>query len=347
MDDAALAAMSNAADVDGGSAPFYGDAHDADEVALARKRGAWWRVLRPRVLLLAIAPALAALLLVWIRDGRLLPVPAVSGVVSVALLAAGARLLDLYLEYARRSHVAGDELRTELLAATPLGSTHITPVVVLGLGLALLIAGVLAGIPVALAGGPWGIALGVVGVALAFLYSSTTYALKRWPFTDALVGLALGPGVMAVMVLAQGKRLSAAAGLIGVALGLLGVATLLMAHLADVQYDRLLGRKTLAVVAGERLVRAGYVVGVLTACALIVVAGLPEGAPHGALLALLGLPLLIVPLTSVVRARNDLALRGAVEPHLRAVAWVEVALLVGLLLNGVGLVLLNSPWLAS
>ncbi len=56
--------------------------NDGDDLPLSTLRAQfaiWTRLIRPSALLLVLTPALTALLLLWIRGARLLPVPALAG----------------------------------------------------------------------------------------------------------------------------------------------------------------------------------------------------------------------------------------------------------------------------
>lgn len=295
----------------------------------------WLRLVRPSALLLVLVPALTALILLWLRGASIRPIPALAGVVSLVLAQAGASLLDVYLEYARRAHLPASERNDRMTARALLASSKIHPMNVMRLGILLLMAGALAGIPLITTGG-WPVALlGAAGLLIAFLFSATSFALKRFALSDLLIGLALGPGIVAGMMLAQRHIPTGRDMLFACALGLLAMVPAEGAHLRDVRHDTLLHRKTLVTVLGDGVGRAVYVLYLLAGMALLALAALPKGAPHGALLALFALPSFAIPVSGALRANPGFAREHVVLQELRAYAVFAFWLLLGLAVNAI------------
>ncbi len=295
----------------------------------------WMRLIRPSAQLLVLVPALTALALLWIRGARLLALPALAGIVSLALVQAGASLLDVYLEYARRAHLPETERRDHLTARALLARSAINPLNVLRLSILLIVLGGLAGIPLVISGG-WPVALlGLAGVAIAFLFSATSFALKRFPLADIIIGLALGPGIVTGMMLAQRHVPTSRDLLFAGALGFLAMLPAAGAHLRDAQQDALLGRKTLVTELGDGLGRTIYVVCLLAGLTLLALAALPHGAPHGALLGFLALPSFSIPVSGALIAKPGYAREQVVLQERRAYAIFAFWFLFGLAINAI------------
>lgn len=295
----------------------------------------WMRLTRPSALLLVLVPALTALLLLWVRGATLLALPALAGILSLALVQAGASLLDVYLEYARRAHIPETERRDHLTARALLGRSAINPLNVLRLSILLIVLGGLAGIPLVISGG-WPVALlGLAGVAIAFLFSATSFALKRFPLADIIIGLALGPGIVTGMMLAQRHAPTSRDLLFAGALGFLAMLPAAGAHLRDAQQDALLGRKTLVTELGDGLGRTIYVLWLLAGLALLALAALPHGAPHGALLGFLALPSFSIPISGALVARPGYAREQVVLQERRAYVVFAFWFLFGLAINAI------------
>jgi 1,4-dihydroxy-2-naphthoate octaprenyltransferase len=118
------------------------------------------------------------------------------------------------------------------------------------------------------------------------------------------------------------------------ALGLLAMLPAIGAHLRDAREDAQLGRKTLVTTLGDGLVRAIYLFCLLAGLALLALATLPRGAPHGALLAFLALPSFSIPISGLLRAGPGPAREQIVPQELRAYAIFSFWLLLGLAING-------------
>jgi 1,4-dihydroxy-2-naphthoate polyprenyltransferase len=296
----------------------------------------WIRLVRPPLSLLGLAPTAATLALLWANGAHLLAVPAFFSIVAVALVLSGANLLDEYLEFERAeraSAVAGVLGPGE--AGALLAAAGIAPLRALRAGIGLLIAGTLAGIPLVMSGGGGVALLGIGGLGVAFLYSSTSFALKRLPGGEGIVFLALGPGIAAAVALAQRSRVSGQVLLTGCALGLLALALVEAVHLMSKERDERLGLRTLVSYLGMRGSRLLYILCVIGAFVLLALVALPKGAPHGALAVLLALPAALVALTGMLRARNTTALALIPRQTLRLYAFVALWLVVGLLASGV------------
>jgi len=296
----------------------------------------WIRLARPQLLLLGLAPTIATLALLWINGAHLLAVPAVFSVVAVVLAQSGANVLDEYVEFerARRAGAVAGVLGAGDAGAL-LAASGIVPLNALRAGIGLLIAGALAGIPLAISGGAGVALLGAFGLGAAFLYSSTTYALKRLPGGEVVVFLALGPGVATAVALAQRTRVSGPVLLAGCALGLLTLALLVAASFSSQERDKLLGRRALVSYLGVGGSRALYTICLAGAFALVALLALPKGAPYGALAVLLALPAALVALTGMLRARNTSA-RGLIPRQTyRVYALFALWLVVGLLASGI------------
>jgi 1,4-dihydroxy-2-naphthoate octaprenyltransferase len=295
----------------------------------------WLLLIRPSALLLVLVPALTALALLWIRGATILTLPALAGIVSLTLVQAGASLLDVYLEYVRRAQVPENVRRDHLTARALLARSDINQFNVLRLSILLIVFGGLAGIPLVISGG-WRVAvLGIVGVTIAFLFSATSFALKRSPFADIIIGLALGPGIVTGIMLAQRHAPTGRDFLFAGALGFLAMLPATGAHLRDAQQDALLGRKTLVTVLGDGLGRTIYVFYLLAGMTLLALAALPPGAPHGALLGFLALPSFSIPASGALVAKPGYAREQVVLQEWRAYSAFAFWLLLGLAVNAI------------
>lgn len=307
------------------------DASDGDSyLSLAR----WLPLIRPATLPLAVGPSLAALGLVWASGAHVALLPALSVLLSAILVLAGANMLDVCLDSERLVLL----LRATVLRATGRGSrldaTDVRPLDALRVSGGLIGAGVLCGVPAALAGGPATVLLGLVGVAAALLYSSTDYALKRLPGGELVVALALGPGLVLAAVLGQRQRLTAAEMFLGLAFGCFVLALLALAHLRDAA-DRQQRRTSLVTLLGNGGGRALCVVSLAGAYLFAVLLALQPRFAHGALAALLSLPTALIPLTGVLLAQGQAALRLLIGQTLRAYTVFSCWLIAGFLFVGV------------
>lgn len=290
-------------------------------------------LIRPATLPLAVAPTLAALALQWASGARIAVLPAVSVLLSAVLVLAGANMLDVCLD----SAPATPPLRAVFLGARGAQSrpnaAGVRSSEALRTSAGLIGAGVLCGLPIALAGGWPTLLLGVLGVVTAVLYSATPYALKRLPGGELVVALALGPGLVFATALGQRQRLTAAEAFLGLAFFCFALALLDVVDLCDVA-DRRHRRSTVATLLGDSAGRALCAASFAAAYLFAILLTLQPRFAHGALAALLSLPAALIPLTGVLSARTEPALRLLVGQTRRAYLVFSCWMLAGLLFAG-------------
>ncbi|MGE0859758.1 MAG: prenyltransferase [Gammaproteobacteria bacterium] len=242
-----------------------------------------WRALRPPFLLLTLVCVALGVALVHGAGARLVTVDAL-WVLLGALAAHGAvNLLNEYHD--ARSGLDQHTRRTPFSGGS--GALQDDPA---GLGAvraaawALLVVTLLVGAWALTRGGALLLPIGAVGVALVLSY---TPALNRHPWL-CLAAPGLGIGVLVVLgtvvVLAGG--LDARTLLVALIAGLLGSALLLANQFPDIEADRRVGRRHLAISHGRAAARRVYAVLALLA-ALALLGGIQLGLlPGSACLAL-------------------------------------------------------------
>lgn len=285
----------------------------------------WIALCRPRTWVLTGAPVVVALTLVWAHGAKLLPMPAVLALAAAVIAHAGANMLDAYLEAERGRRTTWLEGTVDhRLPHDRLGSHRLR---VLRVSFLLLAVGACIGLPLIEFGG-WPVAaLGAGGLLVAFLYSSTRYALKRLPLGELLLFLALGPGLVATTVLAQRQHVTPDELLIGCALGLFATALLELPRVRMAWQAATPDHS--AVLTLRRWLFALCLVG---AYALVTVAALTQVPAQGAAAVLLSLPTALVVLTGGVRAQGTLVLGLAARQTLRAYTLFAALVVAGVVL---------------
>jgi 1,4-dihydroxy-2-naphthoate octaprenyltransferase len=286
---------------------------------------AWRRLAGAPYLILSVAPVLVAAAWMWSRGARLAFGPLILTAAGAALVQAGAHLLDASVEAERGKRTA----------------QGIAPGIVLRAAIVLLVLGAMLGVPLVAAGGTSVLLLGGAALLAAVGYSTTPYALKRLPLGDLVVALACGPGVVALTVLAQRQPVTPFALALGVGLGLCAAALVEAANLRALVAGVGKDGHMLARLLGLRGGRLLYLATLAAAYLVVLVAAAWQGAPHGALAVLFSLPVAILPLTGVLRARAAATLTPVVTSTLRAYVYFAFWLIIGLLLGALYLHLLR------
>jgi 1,4-dihydroxy-2-naphthoate octaprenyltransferase len=261
--------------------------------------------------------------------------------IALMLVQAGANLLDAHLEYERGRRSRWDVVVTdstpratdEVLARQGLG--------VLRVGFALIALGICAGLALVTAGGTLELALGAFGLAVAFLYASTTYALKRLPGGELVVFVALGPAIVAATVLAQRQHVTTSEFLLGCALGLFGTAAVEVVRLRDATQPPVLGASLAPDRSARALPRIVFAVCVVGAYAILIVAAVRDVGVVGAAAALLSFPAALRALGVGVRTNSAVVLESLARQALHAYMWFALLLVAGALCGAVTWALLR------
>ncbi len=231
----------------------------------------WWLAIRPRTLWAAVAPVVAgSALAMW--HGSFAPGWALLALAGALLIQVGC---NLHNDWADARHGADTAERVGPTRVTQAGL--IPPRQVLGGALILFAAAAALGVAgVARAG--WLLAvLLVVCVAAAISYTGGPRPLGYLGLGDLLVLAFFGPVAVGATYYLQALALPPLVLGVGLGPGLLATAILVVNNLRDRATDEQAGKRTLAVRFGDRFARAEYLVcllaGVLLPPTLLLAAG--------------------------------------------------------------------------
>jgi 1,4-dihydroxy-2-naphthoate octaprenyltransferase len=149
-----------------------------------------------------------------------------------------------------------------------------------------------------------------VCIAAAWTYTGGPLPYGYRALGEVFVFVFFGPVAVVGTVFVQTGTLPGLAFAVAVPVGLLIVAILVVNNLRDIQGDELVGKRTLAVLLGERATRLTYAG--LLAGAFVVVAAVGIARPW-ALLGLLAAPLAVPPARTVLSGGRGPALIGALQ----------------------------------
>lgn len=191
------------------------------------------------------------------------------------------------------------------------GSGAAKPRTVLVVALAFFAIAAIAGVLVSiLSGFPWLIAVGAAAVVAAYFYTGGKHPYGYHGLGEVFVfvffGLVATGGTMFVQV----GTVSVEAWLAGVAIGLLSCAVLMVNNIRDAAQDAVAGKRTLAVLLGDRGSRLIFAVFVLVPFAMLLLFGFLYPRAYFVFFALLAaLPAVIITLTGRSAPEFILALK--------------------------------------
>jgi 1,4-dihydroxy-2-naphthoate octaprenyltransferase len=226
--------------------------------------GAWWLAIRPRTLPAAVAPVLVGAALAW-SDQAFRPLPALAALAGALLIQIGTNLANDVLDYRKGADTAERIGPTRVVQAGLL-----SPRAVAGGAAASFALAAAVGLYLILgAGGGWPIlVLGLAALASGVLYTAGPYPLAYVGLGDLFVMAFFGLGAVAGTYYVQALKLTPAALGLGVAIGALATAILVVNNLRDVDTDRAAGKRTLVVRLGAPWARRYYTALIALAFAL-------------------------------------------------------------------------------
>ena len=284
----------------------------------------WLAGARPKTLPAAVAPVLVGTGVAAALDG-FRPVPAVLALVVALALQVAVNYANDYSDGTRGTDA--DRVGPMRLV----GSGAAPPrQVLLAAGLAFAVAGV-AGLGLAALSSWWLVAVGAVCIAAAWTYTGGPLPYGYRALGEVFVFVFFGPVAVVGTTFVQTGTLPGLAFAVSVPVGLLIVSLLVVNNLRDIEGDALVGKRTLAVLLGERGTRLTYVGLLVGAFAVVAAVGL---ARPWVGLALLGTPFAVPPARTVLSGGRGPALIGALQGTGLLTLVTGILMAAGLVLSG-------------
>lgn len=284
---------------------------------------AWFLAARPKTLPAAVAPVLVGTGLAA-RDGVFAVGPAAAALAGALLIQIGTNLANDYSDFHRGADT-GD--RVGPTRAVQAG--WLSPRAVRAGAAAAFAAATVCGAYLTLVAGWPVVAIGLASIAAGVLYTGGPAPLGYVGLGDAFVFVFFGLVAVGGTYYVQALAFTPEALLAGAGMGALITAILVVNNLRDIDTDAVSGKRTLAVILGERGTRAEFALLLLVgyAAPLIGVAGF--GWPRATLIALATAPLALRPFRAVMSARDPVRLNPALGDTARLAVLYGLALALG------------------
>lgn len=231
---------------------------------------AWYSAARPRTLTATYVPLLLAAVIA-IDHGVFLPVQFALALVGALLLQAGANLINEYFDFRR----GADALKQAGQGMT-IKNRVLTPGLVLRGAVVTVALGALIGLALLAQSGPPLLWIGLGGVLVVILYTAGPFPLAYNGLGEVAVFIFMGPLMVLGAYYVMAHELSWVPVWASLPIAFTVAAILHANNIRDLDADRAVNKRTLAVLLGLRWARVEYVVlvgGAYVALALLVVAG--------------------------------------------------------------------------
>ena len=287
----------------------------------------WMLAARPKTLPAAVAPVIVGSALAYAHKYFAL-LPAICALAVALLLQIGVNLANDYFDYIKG---IDSEDRLGPLRITQSGLKSPTQVKI-----AMSIIFVLTLVPgfYLLKIGGWPVVvLGSASILAALAYSGGPYPLASHGLGDLFVFIFFGLVAVCGTYYVQALKLSPMVVLMGIILGLLITAILVVNNLRDIETDRKTGKRTFAVMIGQDKTRSEYMLLLLGAYTIPVIIWLSGFASVWLLLPLITLPLAFLQIRRIRKPSDGPALNDLLAKTAILSFFFSVLLAVGLILS--------------
>jgi 1,4-dihydroxy-2-naphthoate polyprenyltransferase len=245
----------------------------------------WLLATRPRTLPAAASPVIVGSAAAF-STGSFQALPALAALLAALLLQIGANIANDYFDYFKG---ADTEARLGPLRVTAAGLLKPSQVLA-GMWTTFALAALLGFYLIWEAGWPV-LLIGLASIAAAIAYTGGPFPFGYYGLGDVFVFLFFGPAAVIGTYFVQAKEVVPLVVWASLPMGLLITAILVVNNLRDIQTDRQAGKHTLAVRFGSHAARREYLVCLIGAYAIPVLAFLSGAAPVWVMLSWLSLPL--------------------------------------------------------
>ena len=291
------------------------------------KMGAWMLAARPKTLPAAVAPVLVGTAMA-IADKQFVWLPAAAAFTVALLLQIGVNLANDYFDY-----VKGIDTQDRLGPPRVTQSGLIPAKQVKAGVLVTIILSVIPGLYLASIGGWPVILIGLFCFGAALAYSGGPFPLASHGLGDLFVFIFFGLVAVCGTYYVQALHLTRMVLLMGVVEGLLITAILVVNNLRDIHTDRQTGKRTLAVIIGERRSRIEYLLLLSAVYAIPIILWLVDPISAWVILPVFSLPVAISLARLIWKGAGGAVLNQALANTAKLALIYSLLLSIGLILS--------------
>ena len=289
--------------------------------------GAWMLAARPRTLPAAIAPVMLGSATA-VADKSFVWLPAIAALMVALLLQIGVNLANDYFDYLK-----GIDTQ-DRLGPPRVTQSGLIPANQVRAGMILiLILSLIPGIYLLTLGGLPVLIIGLACICAALAYSGGPFPLASHGLGDLFVFIFFGLVAVCGTYYVHALQLTPLVWLMGVIEGLLITAILVVNNLRDIQSDRQTGKRTLAVIIGNRGSRIEYVLLLVGAYAIPIILWLSGRMSAWVLLPLISMPTALSLVRLIWKNPGDPILNQALAKTAKLALVYSLLLSIGLILS--------------
>ncbi len=289
--------------------------------------GAWLLATRPKTLPAAVAPVIVGSAMAYAHQHFVL-LPALAALAVALLLQVGVNLANDYFDFTK-----GIDTEDRLGPVRVTQSGLISPGRVKFSMTMVFVLSLLPGLYLISIGGWPVVVIGAASIIAALAYSGGPFPLASHGFGDLFAFIFFGLVAVCGTYYVQALHITPMVVLMGIIVGLLITAILVVNNLRDLQTDRKTGKRTLAVVIGVKGTRAEYTILLAGAFVIPLFIWLGGFASAWVLLPLASLPLAFLQIRLIRQPSDGPALNDLLAKTARLSFFFSVLLAIGLILS--------------
>ena len=287
----------------------------------------WLLAARPKTLPAAVAPVIVGSAMAYAHQ-RFVLLPAMAALAVALILQVGVNLANDYFDFTK-----GIDTEDRLGPVRVTQSGLISPGRVKFSMTMVFVLSLLPGLYLISIGGWPVVVIGAASIIAALAYSGGPFPLASHGFGDLFVFIFFGLVAVSGTYYVQALHITPMVVLMGIIVGLLITAILVVNNLRDIQTDRKTGKRTLAVMIGVKGTRAEYTILVAGGYAIPVLIWLGGFASAWVLLPLASLPLAFLQIRLIRQPSDGPALNDLLAKTARLSFFFSVLLSIGLILS--------------
>ncbi len=306
----------------------------------------WYDGFRVYYIPLSLMPVLLGTVLAWTETfssqtplGRFHLSSFIATIVVALLIQLGAHLINDYYDYQ-----SGVDTSNTLGPGDLMQQGFVAPTSILTIGLTMLGMGTIIGLITAINGGPLTYLFGLIILLCAYFYSAPPYPLSGLGLSELVVFLIFGPLItLSTYLIQSGGQLNIRALLYSLPIGLLAATVIWANNTRDIEADSHASKLTCPSLLGLYWSRIGYLVLLLLPYLVILLLGLPHGAPHLILITFWTFPMLTTAILGVTQTNVLLVFHQILRQTLRIMTFFTILLIIALIITAILPVITHLP----
>lgn len=207
----------------------------------------WWRLLRPHTLTASFIPVFVGTMFAFVQENAFHFTLFIAMLLASILIQAATNMFNEYYDYVR-----GLDTEKSVGIGGTIVRDGIAPKTVLRLGLAFFAIAILLGVYICIETSWWIAVIGGASMVIGYLYTGGPLPIAYTPFGELAAGLLMGTLMLAISYYIQTLTVSVEAILISVPIAIFIGAILLSNNIRDLDNDKASGRKTIAILLGQK-----------------------------------------------------------------------------------------------